>query len=640
MGCAPSRPLQGQSSVPDPVLPSSPALPPPPHPGRRPLPDIRRRDSADEEVTAPDSDPFFWTTEERVEDHYDLGELLGKGQFGAVYRATLRSDPSQQVAVKKIEKRKTKAVYIDGEVAVLRECRSCPHIVALHAVYESPLFVHLVLEVMEGGELFERLVALGSYSEADAREPVRCIASTLAFLHGKGIVHRDVKPENLLLTHPFALPPPSGPPPSSPAPAPSPHPRPRPRPRGGDEVKLADFGLAKILDPPGPGAKKTTTVCGTWAYSSPEMHDPARPGYGVEVDNFALGIILFIVLGGYHPFDPAGDGDKATILAALQEARVAFEAPSWVGVSEQAKDLIKGLLRKNPSERLTAAEALAHPWMRSAYLSQELLSPDLGAAVARYRKRMAAKMRASMIVTIASVHMLQSATGRRWSAPSITAAARAAAAVGDGHDLPVDAEDGRLGGDAAAPMTTTSTAHAAAAAAAAAVAAAWRGPPAKHSPAGSVAGSVAVASPQPPGGSVWGALADRGSPLPLLLRPSPRLTAGSGGGRRHSVDSLNAALFGGILRMGSQSSQALSLPPGSPLVVSPALSPDGRRPLHGAGCGGGDGSLGGSMPPLQLGLLLNHEIAQQLAERRKSQGRRVPGDGVGVGALPGQVEPG
>lgn len=192
-----------------------------------------------------------------------------------------------------------------------------------------------------------------------------------------------------------------------------------------------------------PSFLQVTTVCGTWAYSAPEMRGAGRPGYGTPVDCWALGILIFIILSGYHPFDPRGEADQATILAAIQSAVVSFEDPVWTCVSDSAKDLISKLLVADPSKRLTAAQAIAHPWMRSAYLSQEPLNPHIAENLDRYRKKMAAKMRASMIVAMASVVMLQVGTGRRWSAPSVPQAAKAVALVtqGDGRELPEVPQD-------------------------------------------------------------------------------------------------------------------------------------------------------------------------------------------------------
>jgi calcium/calmodulin-dependent protein kinase I len=168
--------------------------------------------------------------------------------------------------------------------------------VALRGTFETPSYVYLIQELCSGGELFERLVALGAYSEADARDPLRSVLSAIAHCHARGIIHRDLKPENLLLCS------------ADPS-----------RDCTADAIKVADFGLSKSLA--GVPGGVVTTVCGTWAYSPPEMRDPKRPGYGAPADMWALGVITYIVLSGFHPFDPTGDADQEHILANIAACR-------------------------------------------------------------------------------------------------------------------------------------------------------------------------------------------------------------------------------------------------------------------------------------------------------------------------------
>ena len=366
------------------------------------------RYSANQTTTVPSTkyirEPFFWSTTRFIHDTYEIGMTLGKGQFGVVYQGKHKYT-NEIVAIKRIDKEKTKPMYIETEIMLMRECLNHPCIVQLYCVYETPAYVYLVLEYLAGGELFSRLINIGAYSEHDARIPMKNIIEALIFLHDQNIIHRDLKPENLLLTTIPTLTPSSVSNNSN-----------KFRPEDDEElyhVKIADLGLAKRIDP----LKKLTAICGTWAYSSPEMRNPTRPGYGPPMDCFALGVIMYIILCGYHPFDPLGSADQATILQAIQSKPVEFTDPVWNNVSDNAKDLIQKLLIKNPWERYTAKQALQHPWIQNTQVSSVPLRTNIGEDLDLYRKRMAQKMKASMLVAMASVHMLKMATGRRWSAP-------------------------------------------------------------------------------------------------------------------------------------------------------------------------------------------------------------------------------
>jgi serine/threonine protein kinase len=363
------------------------------------------------EVAAPvpsESDAPFWLHEGEWEAHgrsfaseWDTIGYLGRGQFGVVHTCRNRVTGTL-AAAKQIDKSKCRRSLFEAEVAAMTAVRSHPGVVSLIGVYESAALLIVLMEVVQGGELFDRLVQEGAYSERTARELMRCAVEALAFIHARGIVHRDIKPENILLVS---------------------------KDVHDGRLKIADFGLCRALSPE---AAPLTAICGTWAYSTPEMRATGprgnKVGYGLPVDVWALGVVCYIVLCGYHPFDPLGDGTQAVIASAIAEGSFSMDGEEWKSVSEAAKSAVRGMLTVDPAARLTAAQVLAHPWMRSSALPEEPLSRDIGANIDVYRRRMAAKLKAAGIMAIAAVR-LSGGGARRWSLPSASGGASLATAV-------------------------------------------------------------------------------------------------------------------------------------------------------------------------------------------------------------------
>ncbi|NXD17513.1 KCC4 kinase, partial [Nothocercus nigrocapillus] len=201
------------------------------------------------------------------------------------------------------------------EIGVLLRL-SHPNIIKLKEIFETPTEISLVLELVTGGELFDRIVEKGYYSERDAADAVKQILEAVAYLHANGIVHRDLKPENLL----YATPAPDAP------------------------LKIADFGLSKIVE----DQVTMKTVCGTPGYCAPEILRGCA--YGPEVDMWSLGIITYI-LGDQYMFK------------RILNCEYDFVSPWWDDVSLNAKDLVKKLIVLDPKKRLTTLQALQHPWV-------------------------------------------------------------------------------------------------------------------------------------------------------------------------------------------------------------------------------------------------------------------------------------
>ena len=269
---------------------------------------------------------------------YDVGEVLGTGAFATVRRATHRKDKTSW-AIKIIDKRKLEKEDEEAlrvEVDILSSV-SHPNIVKMRHVFDTPKTFFMVMELMSGGELFERIVQKSRYSEAQASTVVRKIADALAYCHARNIVHRDLKPENLLYTSP----------------------------NEDADIKIADFGLAKLLDP----STVMATACGTPGYVAPEILDGS--GYSAKVDCWSLGVIAYILLCGFPPFY---DENNAALFAQIKTASFDFPSPFWDSVSDLAKDLVRKLLVVDISKRLSATDVLKHPWVRDGGSEAQLSS--------------------------------------------------------------------------------------------------------------------------------------------------------------------------------------------------------------------------------------------------------------------------
>ena len=242
-----------------------------------------RAGALQQRASASSSEPAAETSEATAEpessevslhDVYEVLEVLGHGHFATVSRG-VHKETGEAVAIKAIEKGRADVSAIRREVAILQKVGSHPNIVALRDVFETEDYWYLVMELVTGGELFERLVKKGPYSEKEASRLMSQMAEAIAWLHSQGVCHRDLKPENLLLS----------------------------QPQGDEEitVKICDFGLSVAL-----GDGTLNEQQGTWAYWAPEMWTGQ---YGKQVDMWSLGVILYILLSGRHPFDSPGRSD-------------------------------------------------------------------------------------------------------------------------------------------------------------------------------------------------------------------------------------------------------------------------------------------------------------------------------------------
>ncbi|XP_055858303.1 calcium/calmodulin-dependent protein kinase type II alpha chain isoform X2 [Episyrphus balteatus] len=264
----------------------------------------------------------------RFSDNYEIKEELGKGAFSIVKRCVQKST-GLEFAAKIINTKKLTARDFQKLEREARICRKLhhPNIVRLHDSIQEENCHYLVFDLVTGGELFEDIVAREFYSEADASHCIQQILESVNHCHQNGVVHRDLKPENLLLASKAK----------------------------GAAVKLADFGLA--IEVQG-DHQAWFGFAGTPGYLSPEVLK--KEPYGKSVDIWACGVILYILLVGYPPF---WDEDQHRLYSQIKAGAYDYPSPEWDTVTPEAKNLINQMLTVNPNKRITAAEALKHPWI-------------------------------------------------------------------------------------------------------------------------------------------------------------------------------------------------------------------------------------------------------------------------------------
>ncbi|CAG5130258.1 unnamed protein product [Candidula unifasciata] len=260
----------------------------------------------------------------RVTTKYDVKALIGKGSFSRVVRVEHRIT-KQPYAIKMIDKIQGKEVF-EAELNVLRRVKHV-YIIQLLEVFEAVDKVYMVMELATGGELFDRIIAKGSFTERDAVKVLIMVLDGVKYLHGLGITHRDLKPENLLYYHP-----------------------------GHDsKIMITDFGLSAIVSSQD---SHMTTTCGTPEYIAPEIL--ARQPYTSQVDLWAIGVITYVLLSGTMPFD---DEDRTQLYRLIIKGKYSFAGQHWKDISSLAKDFINKTMTLDPNERLTASQACRHPWL-------------------------------------------------------------------------------------------------------------------------------------------------------------------------------------------------------------------------------------------------------------------------------------
>jgi len=282
---------------------------------------------------------------DEIRKYYDVKEKLGTGSFATVKRAVRKSD-GKEFAIKIIKKSKLNSeelAVVHDEVEIMHKIHH-ENCVQLFEMFETSKKMYMVMEVLTGGELFDRIVAKGSYSEKEASELIRDVSGAINYLHSIGVVHRDLKPENLIYLNKDAKSP----------------------------IKITDFGLAKFRSASSKQAAMTT-ACGTPGYVAPEVlkNEP----YGKEVDLWSLGVILYILLCGFPPFYHES---TAALYKQIKKGEYDFPDPYWTDISDQAKDLVRSMLTVDPKKRFTAKQVLQHPWISGESASSKPLAQGHG----------------------------------------------------------------------------------------------------------------------------------------------------------------------------------------------------------------------------------------------------------------------
>ncbi|KAL6647025.1 hypothetical protein ACP70R_014462 [Stipagrostis hirtigluma subsp. patula] len=265
---------------------------------------------------------------ERIKDLYTLGKKLGQGQFGTTYQCVEKAT-GREFACKSIAKRKLVSEEdvedVRREIQIMHHLAGHPNVINIVGAYEDAVAVHLVMELCAGGELFDRIIQRGHYSEKAAAQLARVIIGVVEACHSLGVMHRDLKPENFLFVNQ----------------------------KEEAALKAIDFGLSIFFKP----GEIFYDVVGSPYYVAPEV---LMKNYGCEVDVWSAGVIIYILLSGVPPF---WDESEQGIFEQVLQGELDFESDPWPNISGSAKDLVRRMLIRDPQKRLTAHEALCHPWV-------------------------------------------------------------------------------------------------------------------------------------------------------------------------------------------------------------------------------------------------------------------------------------
>uniref|UniRef100_A0AAY4BJQ0 Protein kinase domain-containing protein n=1 Tax=Denticeps clupeoides TaxID=299321 RepID=A0AAY4BJQ0_9TELE len=285
---------------------------------------------------------------DNIQEVFEFMEVLGSGAFSEVFMVKERKT-GKLFAIKCVKKKNKRDLNLENEIVVLRRCvcvclcvcacvgvfsltlRSplCrikhENVVGLEDFYESRTHYYLVMQLVSGGELFDRILDRGMYSEKDASLVIRQVLEAVNYLHENGIVHRDLKPENLLyFSH-----------------------------DENSKIMISDFGLSKMED-----NGVMSTACGTPGYVAPEVLE--QKPYSKAVDCWSIGVITYILLCGYPPFY---EDSETRLFSKIMKAQYEFDSPFWDDISDSAKDFIRNMMQKNPKMRFSPEQALRHPWI-------------------------------------------------------------------------------------------------------------------------------------------------------------------------------------------------------------------------------------------------------------------------------------
>ncbi|KAI9298331.1 Pkinase-domain-containing protein [Neoconidiobolus thromboides FSU 785] len=266
---------------------------------------------------------------------YKMIKTIGQGTFGMV-RLALKLNTKEEVAIKVILKNSMggSADFVRRELDAIQKYQH-ENIVPYLDWFESKDKYYMVFKLCKGGELFDRLIERGKFTETNCKLLICQVLKAVEYLHQNNLIHRDIKPENLLFE------------------------------TESDDSKLllTDFGISKMIKDE---EELLTTLCGSRGYVAPEIL--LRNGHGKPADMWSIGILTYLLLSGINPFR-SFEQDNSELITAMLEEKFHFKAKCWTSISDEAKDFISNLLRGDPRKRITATEALAHKWITDGNVS-------------------------------------------------------------------------------------------------------------------------------------------------------------------------------------------------------------------------------------------------------------------------------
>ncbi|CAL9703160.1 unnamed protein product [Knipowitschia caucasica] len=270
-----------------------------------------------------ETDCVWKKTTDNIKDVFECMEELGSGAFSEVYMVREKKT-GKMFAMKCVKKKQKSDLNLENEITVLRRINH-ENVVGMEDFYESRTHYYLIMQLVSGGELFDRILDQGVYSEKDASKVIQQVLKAVAYLHQNGVVHRDLKPENILY---FSQ-------------------------DKDSKIMISDFGLSKMVD-----NGIMSTACGTPGYVAPEVL--AQKPYSKAVDCWSIGVITYILLCGYPPFY---EETESQLFSKIMKAQYEFDSPFWDDISESAKDFIRNMMQRDPSMRYSPEQALRHPWI-------------------------------------------------------------------------------------------------------------------------------------------------------------------------------------------------------------------------------------------------------------------------------------
>jgi calcium-dependent protein kinase len=272
-----------------------------------------------------DKGTFISYKKGQIEADYVIGEIMGSGAFATVRKVTHKdsNQPRALKIIKKNPKQDSSRMYL--EVDILKKLIH-PNIMQIFEFYEDKKNFYIITEFCEGGELFDKVVDKGSFKEDEASQVIKQLVSAINYIHSNNIVHRDLKPENILLDT-----------------------------KKNNIIKIIDWGTARFFDKD--KNKKMNKVSGTPYYIAPEV---LFEKYDEKCDVWSCGVIMYILLCGYPPFNGETDNE---ILAKIKSGKFTFPEEEWGSLSNECKDLIKCMLEFDPKKRYSAAQCLTHVWL-------------------------------------------------------------------------------------------------------------------------------------------------------------------------------------------------------------------------------------------------------------------------------------